>query len=49
MLMGLTDSMYEGTYLWTDQSSVDYTNFTVTTFMDLTQNVCISMELVVNG
>lgn len=27
MLIGLTDSMYEGTYLWTDQSSVDYTNF----------------------
>ena len=27
MLIGLTDSMYEGTYLWADQSSVDYTNW----------------------
>ena len=27
LLIGLTDSMYEGTFLWTDQSSVDYTNW----------------------
>ena len=25
--IGLTDSKFEGTFLWTDQSSVDYTNW----------------------